>query len=247
MIGFTSVSLRKYSIEEVVKAAVGAKADFIEWGSDVHIKTPEDARLAKKLCDENGIAINSYGSYYRIGSFNHIEWSNICECASIMGAKYIRTWLGTKGSAATTRKEYEKLLADARICCGAAAEKGLIVSNECHPNTYNDTTASALEFLSDIGRDNMKTYYQSWYRDENGDMEKLCSLFPFVTDVHVSFSELVKFQRFHKKDPDFIKKILCRLKALGFNGGIIIEFTENNNVADLINDMERLRELWKNA
>lgn len=247
MIGFTSVSLRKYGIEDVVKAAAEAKADYIEWGSDVHVKTPEDAYLAKKLCDENGIAIRSYGTYYRIGSFDHAAWANICECADVMGAKIIRTWLGTRGSAVTSRKEYEKLLADARIRCGEAAEKGLAVSNECHPNTYNDTTASSLTFLEDIGRENMKTYYQSWYREEEKDREKLNKLFPYVTDVHLSFSELEKFQRFHKKDPAYIAKILAWLKDLGYQGGLTIEFTKGNNKEDLIKDTERLRGLWKKA
>lgn len=244
MIGFTSVSLRSYSIEEVVKTAVKAGAEIIEWGSDVHVKTVEDAEKAKRLCDENGIIINSYGSYYRTGCGDKTEWKKICEIASAMDAKYIRTWLGTKGSAKTSESEYQKLLVDARSMADTAAEYGLVICHECHPHTYNDTTESSLRFLKDIDRENMKTYYQSWYRDEAGDRDKLFRLFPYVQDVHLSFSELIKFQTFHKKDREFIDKILSWMKELDFKGSLIIEFTKNNSAENLINDTERLRKLW---
>lgn len=245
MIGFTSVSLRKYSMEEVADAAAKAHADYIEWGSDIHVKTPADAEKAKKLCDENGIVIRAYGTYYRIGSFDRAAWTNLCECASSMGAKTLRTWLGTKGSKITSQKEYEKLLEDARLCCDEAAKYGLTVSNECHHDTYNDETEASLRFLADIGRENMKTYYQSWYRDEPGDKDKLSRLFPYVTDVHISFSEMEKFQLLHKKDKEFINKILSWLKALAFTGGLTIEFTKGDKAENLIADIERLRSLWQ--
>lgn len=245
MIGFTSVSLRSCSIEEVVETAKKAGAEIIEWGSDVHVKTLDDAAKAKKLCDENGIIINSYGSYYRTGCGDRAEWKKTCEIASAMGAKYIRPWLGTKGSAKTGEAEYRKILDDARSMADTAAECGLVISHECHPNTYNDTTDSALRFLNDIDRENVKTYYQSWYRDEAGDKDKLFRLFPYVQDVHLSFSELVKFQMFHKKDREFIGKILSWLKELGFSGGLIIEFTKNSSAENLINDIAKLKELWQ--
>ena len=244
MIGFTSVSLRSCSIEEVVETAVKAGAEIIEWGSDFHVKTLEDAKKARQLCDENGIKINSYGSYYRTGCCDKAEWKKICEIASAMGAKYIRTWLGKKGSAKTDEGEYQKLLSDARSMADTASEYGLVISHECHPNTYNDTTESALRFLKEVDRENVKTYYQSWYRNEAGDKDKLFRLFPYVQDVHLSFSELIKFQLFHKKDREFIDKILSWLKELGFTGSLIIEFTKSSSAENLIKDTERLRKLW---
>lgn len=244
MIGFTSISLRSYSIEEVAETAKKSGAEIIEWGSDVHIKTIEDALKVKKLCDEYGIKINSYGTYYRTGCGDKAEWKKICEIADSMGAKYIRTWLGTKGSADTNEKEYAALLADAQSMADEAEKHGLVICHECHHHTYNDTTESSLRFLKDVERKNVKTYYQSWYRDEDGDKDKLFRLFPYVQDVHLSFSELIKFQRFHKKDREFIEKILLWLKELNFSGGLIIEFTRNNSAENLIEDMERLKKLW---
>lgn len=243
MVGFTSVSLRPYSTEEVVAAAKEAGAEFIEWGSDVHVKTPADARKAKKLCDENGIIIRSYGSYYRTGSRNEKEWQTILENADCLGAKVIRTWLGTKGSAETSPEEYLELLADARYMADTAAKYGITVSHECHPNTYNDTTETCLRFLRDADKDNLKTYYQSWYRDESGDKEKLIKTLPFVTDIHLSFSELVKFQQGFPADEKYIEKIISWAKELHFNGNYTIEFVQDDSPENLKNDIIRLKEL----
>lgn len=247
MIGFTSTSLRPLSVEEVVNTASKAGAEIIEWGSDCHVKTAEDAKTAKKLCDESGIICNSYGTYYRIGSKNTDEWKKICEAAAIMGSPFIRTWLGTQGSKTTSDKTYDNILDDSRIMSEEAKKYALIICNECHPNTFNDTTESSLKYLKDVGCDNIKTYYQSWYRNEPEDKEKLFALYPYVQDVHLSFSELTKFQRFHKKDEKFIEKILSWLKELKFDNGLMIEFVKNSSAENLIKDTERLKNLWKNV
>ena len=162
MIGLTSTTLRKYSLEEVADISYQARAEIIEWGSDFHVKTAADAEKAKKLCDERGIIINSYGTYYKIGCGDIEQWKNICAVSAVMGAKYIRTWLGEKGSAITSEKWYNALLEETRLMADEAAKYSLVICNECHPNTYNDTTESAIRYLKDVNRDNVKTYYQSW-------------------------------------------------------------------------------------
>lgn len=244
MVGITSTTLRNYSVEEVVQIAVMGGAEVIEWGSDVHIKNLEDAVLAAKLCAEESIKINSYATYYRVGSNNRAEWRKICLIAERLGAVSIRTWLGTKGSTDTSDEEYEAILEDGRFMADAAKEYGLIISNECHPNTYNDTTESALHFLTDVKKDNIKTYYQSWYCDEAGDKEKLLKTFPWILDFHVSFSELVKFQGETNKDRNYINKIAAWLAELDFNGCILLEFTENGTADEAVNDLRRLKEIF---
>ncbi|MCQ2462663.1 MAG: sugar phosphate isomerase/epimerase [Clostridia bacterium] len=245
MIGLTSTTLRKYSLEEVADISHKAGAEMIEWGSDFHVKTVSDAEKAKKLCDEREIVVNSYGTYYKIGCGDLEQWKKICEISAAMGAKYIRTWLGEKGSDATGEKLYSAIVEQTLRMADEAEKYSLVICNECHPNTYNDTTESTLRYLRDVNRENVKTYYQSWYHDEPGDREKLFSTFPYVQDVHVSFSELDKFQLLHKKDKQYIDKILSWLKQLGFNNSIMIEFTKGGNAENLIKDIERLKQIWK--
>jgi len=244
MIGFTSVTLRSYSIEEVVKIAEKSGAEMIEWGSDFHIKSQADAKKAKELCDSINLKINSYGTYYRTGCGDKAEWEEICKISDIMGAKYIRTWLGTKGSEETSEEEYFSLVEDAKSMADTAEKYGLVICHECHHHTYNDLTESSMRFLSDVGRKNVRTYYQSWYHDEDSDREKLFTLFPYVQDVHLSFSELIKFQEGYTQDRKYIEKILSWLKELNFQNNLIIEFTQDNNPDNLISDIEKLKKLW---
>lgn len=243
MTGFTSTSLRNYTVEQVVETAIKSKSEIIEWGSDKHILTLADAEKAGNLCRENGIDVKSFGTYYRIGSGETEQWKDLCEKAKLLGSSVLRTWLGFKGSAFTSERDYDQLVNDAVSVCDIAAEYGLTVSNECHPNTYNDTTVSSLKFISDVNRNNLKTYYQSWYREEASDKEKLYKTIVHVTDVHLSFSELIKFQAFRKKDRDYIVKIISWLNDLDFNGNILIEFTKHNTPEDMITDMEKLRKV----
>lgn len=245
MIGLTSTTLRGYSLEEVADISYKAKADVIEWGSDCHVKTPADAQKAKILCDERKIIINSYGTYYKIGCGDIEQWEKICSVSAVMGAKYVRTWLGEKGSAVTGEKGYNALVEETLKLADIAEKYSLVICNECHPNTYNDTTKSAMRYLRDVNRDNVKTYYQSWYHDEKGDKDKLFTTFPYVQDVHISFSELEKFQLLHKKDKEYIDKILFWLKELGFDNSIMIEFTKGGSADNLIKDIERLKQIWK--
>lgn len=240
--GFTSTSLRSCSIEQVVSAAAKCGSEAIEWGTDYHIKTIEDASSARKLCNENGIEIRSLGTYYRIGKNDMGEWEHLCKLAREAGAGYLRTWLGTRGSASTDETAYTSIIRETDVMADIADKYDVKISNECHPNTYNDTTASSLRYLRDTnGR--VKTYYQSWYRDRSGDFEKLEKLLPYVSDVHVSFSELKKFQIFRQKDTAFIPDIINRLAEKDFNGFVFIEFTRGGKPENLINDVITLKNL----
>ena len=81
-IGFTSTSFRQIrNLEKIVKIARESGVDCIEWGGDVHVKDVAAAKRAKKLCDDAGVAISSYGSYYRVGRCNAVEWKNVHICA----------------------------------------------------------------------------------------------------------------------------------------------------------------------
>lgn len=244
--GFTSTSLRKYSVEAVVEAAALSGAAALEWGTDYHIRTEADALKARHLCDENGIISRSLGSYYRMGTENYAEWERLCALSEILGAEYIRTWLGGRGSDRTGEKEYSGLVEESLRMADIAAKHGAVISNECHHGTYNDTVQSSLRYLADTGG-RVKTYYQSWYRDREGDFEKLSKLLPFVSDVHVSFSELSKFQTFHRKDTSFIPDIISSLAGADFGGFVLIEFTAGGKKEKLVEDVIKLRSMIDEA
>ena len=224
-IGFTSNSFRQIkSVEKIVEIAVDTGADCIEWGADVHVKDVAVAKKAKELCDKSGIAVSSYGSYYRVGSKNADEWKNICEIASALGAKSVRVWLGNADSEKTDSETYKALVEDAKSMCAAAEEFGLIICPECHDNTFNNNTDAFLKIQKDIGCDNFRTYFQSRYRRREYDLDRIERTLPHTESVHVSFFDLTR-EQFPKFNPKYMNTLLEKLIEVGFDGNILVEFT----------------------
>ena len=224
-IGFTSTSFRQIkSIGKIVEIASESGADCIEWGGDIHIKDTVSAKLAKKLCDEAGIPVSSYGSYYRVGSKNADEWKNICEIAHILGAKSIRVWLGTCDSEKTDEKTYITLVEDAKSICSVAEEYGLTVCPECHDNTFNNNTDAFLKIRKDVGCDNFRTYFQSRYKRLEYDLDRLERTLPYIESIHISYSEQAR-EQIPFFNPKYINALLEKINSLNFDGNILVEYT----------------------
>ena len=224
-IGFTSTSFRQIkSIEKIVDIASEAGADCIEWGGDIHIKDVPTARRAKKLCDDAGIPISSYGSYYRVGSRNADEWEKICEISSALGADFVRVWLGTCDSEVTDESTYIKLVEDARAICDVAKKYKLIVCPECHDKTYNNNTDAFLKIHKDVGCDNFRTYFQSRYKRMEYDLDRIERTLPLIQCVHISYSEQSR-EQFPFFRPKYIDALLDKIISLNYDGLILVEYT----------------------
>ena len=223
--GFTSTSFRQIkSLEKIVEIAVRAKIDCIEWGGDIHVRSVEEAKRAKELCDKAGIFISSYGSYYRVGCKNTDEWKKICEIASVMGARFVRVWLGKADSEKTDEVTYKNLAEDAKSICAVAKEYGLIVCPECHDNTFNDNTDAFLKIQSDVGCENFRTYFQSRYKRLEYDLDRIERTLPYIETVHISYSEQSR-EQFPKFNPSYIDTLLEKIKQSGFDGVVLVEYT----------------------
>ena len=240
-IGVASVTFRNKTIAETVEIAVKAGVDCIEWGADVHVKNIDDAVTARNLCDEKGIKISSYGSYYRAGCGDSEKWAEICSIADVLGAKSIRVWLGSEDSENYTAEEYNDLLADLRSMCDAAAEYGILVCPECHDNTYNNNTDSIIKLKNDLQRDNFKTYFQSRYFRFDYDIDRIERTISFIENVHVSYRDLKKEQMFRKKDKLYLDKLINKLLSVNFGGIVIIEFVDGSKEKSFIADVNKLR------
>ena len=240
-IGVASVTFRNKSVAEIVEIAKKAGVGYIEWGADVHVKTLDDAEKAKALCDSNGIAICSYGSYYRVGSGDMSDWKRICENADAMGASSVRVWLGNKNSEKTSEEEYAYLLNDLKAICSVAKKYNLLVCPECHDNTFNNNTDAFLKIREELGADNFKTYFQSRYFRFDYDMDRIERTFDYIENVHVSYRDLKKEQRFRKKDGKYLDKILKKLDSLDFDGVILVEFTKGSKEKNFMKDIRKLK------
>ena len=241
-LGVASVTFRSKTIAEVIEIAKNAGVTYIEWGADVHVKNEQDAKTARELCDENNIKISSYGSYFRAGLHDTDSWEQICKNAEIMGAESIRIWLGDKDSEKFTQEEYNKLLNDLTILCDTAEKYNLLVCPECHDNTFNNNTDSIIRLKNDLNKENFKTYFQSRYFRFDYDIDRIERTFEFIENVHVSYRDLVREQRFRKKDKKYLDKLLNKLIGMNFNGIVMVEFTKSDKEKSFIKDIEKLRQ-----
>lgn len=95
-LGLCSVTFRKKTVQEIVDIAKKAGVEYIEWGGDIHVKTLEDAKKVKALCEDNNMKISSYGSYFNSAEYDESKWTEICQITKEMGANSVRIWLGKK-------------------------------------------------------------------------------------------------------------------------------------------------------
>lgn len=158
-----------------------------------------------------------------------------------MSAESVRVWLGTSDSEKTSKEEYEKLLRDARDMCDVASGYNLIISAECHDNTFNNNTDAYLKFINDLQRENFRTYFQSRYVKFEYDMDRIDRTIDHILNVHVSYRDLIKEQRFRKKDKKYIDKILEKLISKNFDGIVMIEFTNLSSEKSFSGDVKKLR------
>ncbi len=224
-IGFTSTTFRNIrSHKKIVEIALRAGVDCIEWGADVHVKDVVTAKMVKKLCDDAGINICSYGSYYRVGSKDIKKWEAICQTASAMNAAWVRVWLGTCDSEKTNDVQYRNIAEDARAICQIAEKYGLLVCPECHDNTFNNNTDAFLKIQRDVDCHNFKTYFQSRYKKKEYDLDRIERTIQYINCVHVSYSELRR-EQFPKYDPTYMNALIQQLTEMKFDGTVLLEYT----------------------
>ena len=240
-LGLCSVTFRKKTAEEVVALCKKAGISFIEWGGDVHVKTLDDAKKVKVLCDRADIKISSYGSYFNSAVYDEGKWRDTCEITKEMGAQSIRIWLGKKNSQLTKEKEYKLLLENTKKMCDIAAKYGLFVCPECHDNTFNNNTDAILRFTGDLQKDNFKTYFQSRYFRMEYDLDRIDRTYDYIKDVHISYRDLKREQLFRKKDKNYLDTLLKKLKEKGFSGIVMIEFVSGNSEKNFLSDAEKLK------
>jgi 3-dehydroshikimate dehydratase len=160
--GLVSVTLRHLPPEQVALAAGAAGLTSVEWGADVHAP-PLDARLLERCRGASasaGLRIASYGSYWKAGSSSADEGEAVLAAASILGAPRVRVWAGQLGSEHTDAETRMHVVHALRSLGRRAADLGLEIAVEHHPDTLSDTAAMTLRLLDEVGSDVVTTYWQ---------------------------------------------------------------------------------------
>lgn len=241
-LGLTSVTFRKLNADEIIRLAVKAGCEVVEWGGDIHVTNKTKAKEVYQKCVDTGIKINSYGSYYRLLDSEQAEFERLCEITNILSAKIIRVWLGGKGSKFATKEYFERLANEAQKIAAIASKYDLTVASEFHKGTYNDTAKSALRFLRHTACDNLKTYWQPEFRGK--DIENLTALIDETVVVHMFHWSKIGVRYSLKSGETKIRQFLDILKEHDYKGDIILEFVKGDRSENFLEDFNCLKQWY---
>ena len=238
-VGFTTVTFRKKSAEEIIAAALKNGIYNIEWGGDVHVPDVKTAKRVAAACRENGIRCLSLGSYYRFGAPDMPDFAETAERTAALGADRVRVWLGTKPSADYSGDEIKRLLSDVARAAETAAGFGVSVAFEFHRKTLNDNGRTSIAFLNNCP-DGVSTYWQPFF--EGNDAENLALVKPRVSAAHV-FSWNAACERFPlEKEYSFWKESVGALRGSPCRD-LIMEFVKDDGDEQFAQDVACLKTL----
>ena len=160
--GLVSITFRKLSPSNNVDLATRAGIEGIEWGGDVHVPHGDlkQARAVRDMTHAAGLALPSYGSYYRVGDQTPCPFETVLETAVELGTPLIRVWAGTRGTAQADGAYRDTVIRDSRRIAGLAAGAGLTVAYEFHGGTLTDSNEAACSLLADVAHPAMGCYWQ---------------------------------------------------------------------------------------
>jgi 3-dehydroshikimate dehydratase len=188
--GLLSVTFRQLSPTDIIKLVSQAGLQAIEWGGDIHVPHG-DVKVAKEVSGwtlEQGIAIASYGSYYRVGCGNkdNVSFEMALESAIALKAPAIRVWAGDKGSAAADEAWWSRVVADSVRIAELAQPEGITVDFEYHKGTLTDSRDTAVRLLRQINHPNIRC---SWQPSVELAVEErqldLRAVMPWLANLHV--------------------------------------------------------------
>ncbi|GJM34965.1 MAG: sugar phosphate isomerase [Saprospiraceae bacterium] len=247
--GVASVTFRDRTPQEVIKLAVKAGLEEIEWGGDIHVPAGhfEQATTIGRLTKEARLMVSAYGSYYVVGksSDEGKRFADVLNTAEALNAPIIRIWAGEKSSAESTRTYRRKVLDETRVLADKAGRKGICLAFEFHDNTLNDTYTACCELLTELAHPQIKTYWQPLHGagpDINGAGIKM--ILPWIVGVHVFHWWPKAEVRLPLQDgANDWKQYINHLSKISETISCNLEFVKDNSAEQFLKDAKTLQEL----
>lgn len=246
--GLCSVTFRQLDPPALLDLAARAGLSAVEWGADVHVPVGDHAtaRDVGSRTADAGLAVASYGSYWRAGPE---DVGPVLTTAQALGAPRVRVWAGTAGSVATDdRTPVVRALADA---VRRAEDLGLELGTESHGGTLTDTTTSTLQLLAEVdelvGGPVLTTYWQPTVdaTDEEA-LTELSALTDRVSTVHAFSWGPGTTRNPLRARQSLWTRVLVDLRRSGRDHDVLLEFVTDDDPDVLAREATALRE-WLNA
>ena len=187
-LGLVSVSFRKHSPKEIIKAVKNAGLSCIEWGSDIHAPCRDTEKLHEivRLQAEYGVTCSSYGTYFRLGVTPLEELPDYIAAAKILGTNILRVWGGTKKGADMTSEEFFDFTETCKKAAAMAEEAGVILCMECHMLSVTETPNYGVALLEAVNSPAFRMYWQPFqWLDPAGSLAVAGTYAPYAEHLHV--------------------------------------------------------------
>ena len=247
--GICSVTLRALSATDVLRVVTAARLQCVEWGGDVHVPAGDlaTARRIRRDCANAGVAVCSYGSYYRPASSPEADGQAVLDTAAELGAARVRVWAGSVPSTSATDTDRAGIADNLAELAAQGAARGLSIALEYHGGTLTDERNSALRLLREVAAPNVSLYWQPPLDmpDEPAIADAL-EILPHASAVHV-FSW---FPGQSRRELSFRQAMWRPVIATATAAGIpdaLLEFVPGDDPALVSGEAETLREWIRRA
>ncbi len=254
--GLCSISFRDLTPEALVKLVSQAGLDSIEWASNVHVPFG-DAKFAesiRKLTEDAGLSVSSYGSYYKVvdekGKPDSFE--PVLESALALGTDTIRVWAGHQPSDCLSDADRAVIVDNLRLACEAAQKHGIRLGLEFHANTLSDSNGATLDLLNEVDHPSLYTYWQPiyWLTDPRYRLDGLRQLAKRVLNYHVfqwafrpgqgTWGESTDCRPLKEGEKEWLKYFEVQLDE-SIQHYALMEFVRNNDPDQFLQDAQTLK------
>ncbi len=241
--GLVSITFRKLSVTEVVDIVVKSGLNAIEWGGDIHVPSGDfkKAKEVKKITEESGLYVASYGSYYRLAC--GMEFEEVLETAIELKAPTIRVWAGNIGSDRADKNWWDRVINETNNIANLADKANINIDFEYHGNTLTDTSDSAFKLLKQIEAKNVGTYWQPSVNIEDEErMRGLKLILPWLRNIH-AFYWLDRERYPLEAGRENWIKYLTYVAENNINSVAMLEFVKGDSIEQFYRDAETLKDI----
>ena len=243
-LGLVSISFRKHTPAEIIKAVKNAGLTCIEWGSDVHAPARDTVRLREiaALQEEYGVTCSSYGTYFRLGSTPLAELTDYIAAAKILGTNILRLWGGTKKGEDMTPEELAAFTDTCKQAAAMAEEAGVILCLECHMLSITETPDYAVALMEEVNSPAFRLYWQPFqWLDSEGSLAVAKAYAPFAEHVHVFNWQSPKMAPAKLPLAEAVEDWRAYLSVLPPPRTLLLEFMPDDRIETLPAEAEALR------
>jgi len=187
----SSKALKDLTASEIIELCTYSHVHKIEWDS-VHI--PSDNRgLIKEIekhCRLNSLLPVAYNSNIILGGNKDIfeQFDVAYECAKLLRVPAINVLIGLKHD--SSEEKYNELVEETRVIC-EKAKKMIVNIIPSHGSVVCDCN-SALKFLSDVYKTNLKLYWTpNRLKSVEENKEVIKKVIKYTTNIYISNTDKV--------------------------------------------------------